>query len=143
MLNSKPRKELQLITASPFLELGDVLNLNFNDFIFDGRYIVQGFNAKIKGNNDSILITYHLRNSLNSDTLINLYDPQTFKINPLIIDRDEFVVYKYADLTKGSSLWYYPSKTISKKSIKAHNLSTEQTYERLKIKEAQIYKVFK
>nr|BBJ33668.1 hypothetical protein MBKG4397_8340 [Mycoplasmopsis bovis] len=143
MLNSKPRKEIKLITASPFLELGDVLNLNFNDFIFDGRYIVQGFNAKIKGNNDSILITYHLRNSLNSDTLINLYDPQTFKINPLILDRDEFVVHKYADLTKGSTLWYYPNKTIDEESLGADNLSTEWTYERLRIKEMQIYEVFK
>ncbi len=143
MLNSKPRKEIKLITASPFLELGDVLNLNFNDFIFDGRYIAQGFNAKIKGNNDSILITYHLRNSLNSDTLINLYDPQTFKINPLILDRDEFVVYKYADLTKESTLWYYPNKTINKESIQAPDLSTEWTSGRLSINVAQIYEVFK
>ncbi|QQH27252.1 hypothetical protein HYE07_00785 [Mycoplasmopsis bovis] len=76
-----------------------------------------------------------MRNSLNSDTLINLYDPQTFKINPLILDRDEFVVHKYADLTKGPTLWYYPNKTIDKDSIGADNLSTEWTYERLRINE--------
>ncbi|MBT1394116.1 hypothetical protein FCM61_04130, partial [Mycoplasma bovis] len=75
--------------------------------------------------------------------LINLYDPQTFKINPLILDRDEFVVYKYADRTKGSTLWYYPNKTIDEESLGADNLSTEWTYERLRIKEMQIYEVFK
>ncbi|WP_429009177.1 hypothetical protein [Mycoplasmopsis bovis] len=52
-------------------------------------------------------------------------------------------MYKYADLTKDSTLWYYPNKTINKNSIKAHNLNTEKTYERLRIKEAQIYEVFK
>ncbi|QJR43639.1 hypothetical protein HLA87_02470 [Mycoplasma miroungigenitalium] len=95
-LNSKPRKELTIETTKALLELGDAVLLDFNNQKFDGRYIVYGFNGRFRGSDNSVHVTYNLRNGLNSDTLINFYDSQEYKKNPLFISGLK-TTFKYRD----------------------------------------------
>ncbi|WP_051604571.1 hypothetical protein [Mycoplasmopsis californica] len=122
-INSQPRKELRVITTRPFLELGDTLDLNFNDFKFDGRYICYGFNAKYFANTHGLHITYLLRNSFNSDTLLNIYDNQTYRTNPLLVRAKGTTLYKYKDYASEGNLHYLYGYNKQTKT-KANNLST-------------------
>ncbi|TDV23509.1 hypothetical protein BCF59_0498 [Mycoplasmopsis mustelae] len=95
-LNSFIRYDMSIQTNQPFLELGDIVSLNLpNAPKFNGRYICIGFDGSIKGKSGFIEITYQLRNGLNSDTLLNFYDNQDYKINPL--KRKDGTYYKFKD----------------------------------------------
>ncbi|MCS4536751.1 hypothetical protein NXS15_01220 [Mycoplasma sp. CSL7475-4] len=103
-LNSKPRKELKIETTKPLLELGESVDLMFGDDKFDGRYIVYSFSGKFRGSDNGVHITYQLRNGLNSDTLINFYDSQEYKKNPLFVETLD-TLFKFKDFNHLQQLY--------------------------------------
>ncbi|WGI36479.1 hypothetical protein [Mesomycoplasma lagogenitalium] len=113
-INSHFTKELKIKCDRAFLNLGDFINLDFNQPKFDGKYVVIGFSGDYLAASQRITVNYVLRNTFNSDTLINFYDSQDYKINPLIPDELN-EVYKYIDKTK-LKIWS-ELKTINKNML--------------------------
>ncbi|BAW18182.1 hypothetical protein MBVG596_0371 [Mycoplasmopsis bovigenitalium] len=117
-INSRPRKELKIITTKPFLEIGDFVELAFNDFKFDGRYVCYGFNVKFSANVNSLHITYDLRNSFNSDTLVNFYDDDGYRKNPLLLRTRNKTLYKFKDYVVNDGNLHYLYNFKNLKTIK-------------------------
>ncbi|MHA3795765.1 hypothetical protein [Mycoplasma sp. VS31B] len=120
-IKSKMIVNISLHCEVPFLNIGDAIFLHYGDSNLDGKYIAHSFTGEYNGASDTLKINYLLSSSLDADTILNYYDNQAFRDNP--VKRKDKIQSKYQDVKNLFNFLQISKKETSQKTAQLASIS--------------------